>query len=719
MSDRRGDAIDLASLAPLFNPASVAVIGASRDAAKIGGLPIAFMKASGFAGALYPVNPGSDEVQGLRAYRSLGEIPGEIDLAIVAVPAPAVLSALRACREKHVRAAVVFSAGFAEIGEPGRAHQAEISGLARAGAMRLVGPNCMGVVNFGTGLVANFHPAFKDGIGHAGRIGLVSQSGALSGLCFAMAADRGLAYSASASTGNEADVDAADCLAYLAEDPATSVIQLYLEGCRNGRKLMAALDLARRRGKPVICLKPGSTAEGAAAVASHTAALAGSDAVFDAVLKQMGAYRAHSLEEFFDIAAACAVGVLPRNDRVGLVTVSGGIGVLMADTAVRAGLEVPAMPETAQEKIRTLVSFAAARNPVDITGHAVNVPTLTDQALAIVIEDGGCGSVILSIGAGGRNPTRAPQLIETCTALRQRFPETLLCLSCLHTADFRQKLAAIGCLCVEEPVHAVRAVAALAGFRRAFAGVPTVPAASAEAPLPAGPIDEPAALALLASIGIPVVPHKLAHTADEAVRAAAAVGYPVALKVVAPEILHKTELGGVALRLGSTDAVRAAFAEIIACVGAARPEATLRGCLVAPMVDGAVETMLGIQNDPAFGPMVALGLGGTLVEALGDVVLRAAPTGLDEAHAMIKQLKGRRILDGIRGAPPADTEALADAIVRLSQFAAAHADEITSLDINPFAVLPRGRGAMALDAVIVSAIAVRPSTRDAPHRGSG
>ncbi|HKF70734.1 MAG TPA: acetate--CoA ligase family protein [Stellaceae bacterium] len=698
--DRGERAIDLASLAPAFRPRSVAVIGASRDPAKIGGLPIAFMKASGFSGALYPVNPAGDEIQGLRSYRSVTEIPGAVDLAIVAVPAPAVLPALGDCRAKGVRAAVVFSAGFAEVDERGRALQAEMASLARESGMRILGPNCMGVVNFGTGLVANFHPAFKDGIGKAGRIGLVGQSGALSGLCFTMAADRGLAYSASASTGNEADVDAADCLAWLAEDPDTTVIQLYLEGCRDGRKLMAALDLARARKKPVICLKPGSTAEGAAAVASHTAALAGCDAVFDAVLRQMGAYRAHSLEEFFDVAAACAVGVLPRNDRLGLVTVSGGIGVLMADSAVRAGLEVSALPEHAQGKIRELVSFAATRNPVDITGHAVNVPTLTDKALAIVIEDGGYGSVILSIGAGGRNPVRAPQLLETCAALRRRFPETLLCLSCLHTADFRQKLAAIGCLCLEEPVHAVRAVAALAGFRRAFIAPAAVPAPPVFDPLPSGPMDEPTALAALSGAGIPVVPHRLVRTADEAVRVAAELGYPVALKVVAPEILHKTELGGVALRLASADAVRASFAEITARVAAAQPEATLRGCLVAPMIEGAVETILGIKNDPAFGPMVALGLGGTLVEALGDVALRAAPIGLDEARAMIKQLKGRRILDGIRGAPPADIGALADAIVRLSQFAAAHANEIASLDINPFAVLPRGGGAMALDALI-------------------
>src|SRR5262249_40301210 len=290
------------------------------------------------------------------------------------------LPALGDCRAKGVRAAVVFSAGFAEVDERGRALQAEMASLARESGMGILGPNCMGGGNFGTGLVANFHPAFKDRIRNARRGGLQGESGAVRGLCFTMAADRGLAYSASASTGNEADVDAADCLAWLAEDPDTTVIQLYLEGCRDGRKLMAALDLARARKKPVICLKPGSTAEGAAAVASHTAALAGCDAVFDAVLRQMGAYRAQSLEEFFDIAAACVVGVLPRNDRVGLVPAPGGTGVRRADAAAQPGLEAPAIPEPAQEKIRALVSFAATRNPVDITGHAVNDPTLTDRA---------------------------------------------------------------------------------------------------------------------------------------------------------------------------------------------------------------------------------------------------------------------------------------------------------------------------------------------------
>jgi acyl-CoA synthetase (NDP forming) len=361
------------------------------------------------------------------------------------------------------------------------------------------------------------------------------------------------------------------------------------------------------------------------------------------------------------------------------------------------------MPEAAQARIRALVPFAATRNPVDITGHVVNDPTLTDRALEIVVEAGGYGSVILSVGSGGRSPTRAPQLLEVSRALRQRFPETLLCLSCLATPEFNRSLRDLGCLWVEEPVHAVRAVAALAGFRRAFAE-PTrnsseLPLAE---PLPAAPIDEPSALAMLARAGIPVVPHRVTRTAEEAAGAAAELGFPVALKVVAPEILHKTEAGGVALRLGSPGAVREAFTEIETRVRQRRPEATFRGCLVAPMIAGGVETILGIQHDAAFGPMVLLGLGGVLVEAIGDVVLRAAPIGPEDARRMIQELKGRKILEGIRGAPPADTEALVDALVRLSLYAAAQGDRLASLDINPFVVLPRGRGALALDAAIVA-----------------
>lgn len=612
--------IDLASLTPIFAPASIAVIGASRDAAKIGGLPIAFMRANGFEGALHPVNPGSPEIQGLPSYGSVAEVPGPVDLAIIAVPGAGVLAALRDCAAKGVRAAVVFSSGFAEVSEAGRALQSEISAIARATGMRVVGPNCMGVVDFRRRVVASFHPAYREGIGPAGRIALVSQSGAFSGLCFTMAQDRGLAFSLSASTGNEADVDVADCLAYCADDPDTDVILLYLEGCRDGRKLMDALGRARARRKPVICLKPGATEAGAAAVAAHTASLAGSEAVFAAVLRQMGVYRAHSLEEFFDIGAACAVGMLPRDDRVGLVTVSGGIGVLMADTAERLGLEVAPMPEPAQAKIRALVPFGAPRNPVDITGHVVADRSLIDRSLDIVLEEGGYGSVIASLGSTGRSPIYAPRMIEAAARLRELHPQTLLCISCLSTLEFRKTLQAMGALSFEEPVHAVRAVAALAAFRRAFATpVPAAAELPAAEPLPHQRLEGPAALAFIARAGIPI----------------------------------------------------------------------------ASTIGEGIETVLGMRHDPAFGPVVSLRLGGTLATLLDDTILRVAPLDLAEAKRMIGELAGGRILED------ADIEALAQALVRLSLLAAAQGARLERLDIDPFLVLPRGRGALAVGAVAI------------------
>ncbi|HYC13261.1 MAG TPA: acetate--CoA ligase family protein, partial [Stellaceae bacterium] len=376
-----------------------------------------------------------------------------------------------------------FSSGFAEVSEEGRLQQAEITALARRSGMRVVGPNCIGIVDFRSRAVASFHPAYREGIGPAGRIALVSQSGAFSGLCFMMAQDRGLAFSANASTGNEADVDVADCLAYFAADPGTDVILLYLEGCRDGRKLMKALGQARAAQKPVICMKPGATEAGAAAVAAHTASPAGSEEVFSAVLRQMGVYRAQSIEEFFDIGAAAAAGVLPRDDRVGLVTVSGGIGVLMADTAERLGLTVAPPPEPVRAKIRALVPFAATGNPIDITGHVVADRSLIDRSLEIVLAEGGYGSLVASVGSTGRNPIYAPRMLETAAALRERYPETLLCITCLSTLEFRKTLQAAGVLSFEEPVHAVRAVAALAAFRRSFDAAAQDEEADREVPL--------------------------------------------------------------------------------------------------------------------------------------------------------------------------------------------------------------------------------------------
>ena len=697
------DALDPASLAPLFRPNSIAIIGASTDPTKLGTIPLVHMKTSGFKGPLYPINPRAATVQDVPAFPSILAVPEPVDLAIIAVPEAQAIQAMRDCASKGVRAIVLFTSGFAEVSAAGARAQEEIKTIARDGGMRLLGPNCMGLVNFANGMVATFHPAFGPGLAPKGRIGLISQSGAFGGLAYQVAQDRALAYSLILTTGNEGDVDVADGIAYLAEDPETAVIMLYIEGCRDGRKLAEALRRARARRKPVICLKVGRTEAGIAAVASHTAALAGADELFEALFRQQGVYRCATMEEFFDIGyAAAQVSAPPPVKRVGIITVSGGVGVLMADSAAARGLEVTPAPQKLQDDIRAIVPFAGTRNPIDVTGQVVSDYGILERTIEMTLAEGGYDSLACFIGSIGRSPVNAPRFMAAFPRMRRRFPDTTLAVACYHTPQFRAALDAAGCLVFDEPTHALRALAALGEFRRAFDRGSAAPAPlPAPEALPQAPCDEATALAIVARAGIPVVPHRLVTSAAEAAEAASALGLPVALKIVSPDITHKTELGGVALGLATPEAVARAFDDVTRRVRQAAPQATLTGCLVAPMVTGGVETILGAQWDPVFGPVVMLGLGGIFVEALKDVTFRLAPFDEDEARRMIAELRARPVLEGARGRPPADLAALARALAALSRFAAAQGPALRSLDLNPFLVLPDGHGALALDAVVV------------------
>jgi acyl-CoA synthetase (NDP forming) len=696
------DHIDVASLEPMFRPASVAIIGASSDPARIGGMPLAFLKANRFAGPIYPVNPRGPTIQDLPSFPSIRDIGKPVDLALIAVPAVHVIPSLEACIEVGVRAVIIFSAGFAEIDEEGARQQERIAAIGREGGIRIMGPNCIGLVNFSTGLYMSFHPAFAFSGKPGGKLGIVTQSGAFGGHVHRMALDRDISYSFCITTGNEADVDVADGLAFLAEDPGTTAIQVYFEGFRKGRKLMRALEMAQRNKKPVVAIKLGRTEAGAAAAASHTAALAGTDAVWDAVLRQYGVYRATSIEEFLEIGIACATAQRPVNDRIGLVTVSGGVGVLMADAAADYGLDVSPMPQAAQDKIKKLVPFAATRNPIDITGQVVNDFSLLGQAIDIIVAEGGYGSLVPFIGSSARVPERAARLLEQCVDLRTRYPELLLVQAAISPPEFRNGLQALGYLSYEEPVSAVRAVAALAAFRRHFArkDAPPDPPPAVPAPARGGPLSEYDSLRFLKAAGLPVVDARLVRSAQEAEAAAAALGFPVALKVASADILHKSDVGGVALGLASPAALRDAYAAMAAGV-AAKTGRKVETFTVAPMVSGGVETVLGVNRDPVFGPVVMFGLGGIFVEALGDVVFRAAPFGRDEAHRMIRAIRSFRILEGVRGRPAADIDALAAALARLSALAAAHADAIETIDVNPFLVRAKGQGAVALDALVI------------------
>ncbi len=692
-------------LTPLFHPRTVAVIGASSDPHKIGGRTFRYLRDNWKAGTLYPINERYPQVQGVPTLPSVEALPPGVDLAFVIVPAPAVADAVAACAAKGVRTVVIFSSGFAEIGEEGRLAQERIRAVASAAHMRVVGPNCMGVMNVRSGLWGTFTGSFDYEQPLPGRVGMVSQSGAFGIYCYMVARQRGLGLSLWVTTGNEVDVDVADCVEFVANDPDTDLIVCYLEGARDKAKLVRAFETARAKRKPVVLLKVGRTDVGAAAASSHTASLVGADAVYDALFRQYGVHRADTFEELVQVAYAGSFGRYPAGRRLGIVTVSGGVGVLMADAAIAHGLSVPEMPAAVQRRLKELIPFAGTRNPVDTTAQMINNIDLIRENLRLMLEQGGVDAIVLFLSSVGLNPRMMESVTGPLLELREAYPDNVLVLSGQFAAEATRVLEQAGFLLCEDPSHSVRMVAALAGFRESFerAGQPrALPALPAGAlPVPAQALSELDAKRVLASAGIPVVPERLAGSAQEAVAAAKALGLPCVLKIVSPDIPHKSELGGVLLGLESAQAVRRGYDTLLQRARAHAPAARIEGVLVAPLVHGGVETILGVQRDPVFGPVVLFGLGGILVEVLKDVALRIAPFDEAEALEMIRAVKGYPILEGVRGRPRADIPALARALAQLSVFAQANADALESLDINPFIVLPEGQGALAVDALIV------------------
>ncbi len=707
--------IDPSRLDALFRPRSVAVVGASATPEKIGGKPVAFLKSLGYRGEIFPVNPRAEEIQGLRAYPTLQAIGRPVDLAVFAVPASLVDAAIDDAIAAGVRSAVLFSAGYAEIGEQGAAAQARLTARVQAAGMPVIGPNCLGVMNVREGLYATFSPAPAIGPVKPGHIGLASQSGAFGAYAYTLARERGIGLSVWVSTGNEADVQLADCIAWMARDPDTHVIMAYMEGCRDGERLRRALSMAHAARKPVVVVKVGRTPLGAQAAQSHTAALAGDDVVYDAVFRQYGVYRARDIDEFFSVAQGAAVAGLPRNDSIALFTLSGGVGAFMADEAAGLGLDVKPLPAAAQQQILELVPFAAPRNPIDITGQVANDRSLIGRATRICLDAGGYGSWLGFMAAAGAGDDFWPVLEDLVIGLRRDYPDTLLAVSTLLSAQRRDRLSDLGCLFFVEPANAVRTIGALA---RLSAGQSApVPPTLADCPAPSvhvapGAHDERASLALLSQHGVPVVPAQVAQDAAQAAALAEgwlAKGVAVAVKVVSADILHKSDVGGVRLGLSDAASVAEAFVQVTRDAGAAVPGARIAGALVAPMVRGGIECILGVRNDPVFGPVVMFGLGGAFVEVLRDVSFRVAPLTRDDARAMVREVRAFPLLDGARGRAPADLEAIVDALLALSAFAVASRDSLESVDVNPFVVFapgtaPMGASAMALDAVVIGAV---------------
>jgi acyl-CoA synthetase (NDP forming) len=689
------------ALAKFFCPKSVAIVGASADPSRIGGRPIAYMRSQGYAGRLYPINPGRAEIQGLRAYGSITALPEIPDVAIVALPADRAVQAIDELGQAGVSAAIVFSAGFAETGESGADAQAHMVAIAQRHRMRLLGPNSLGLFNSRVGYYATFSTGFEIGWPRPGRIAIASQSGAYGSYLFTAARKRGLGTPLCVTTGNEADLTIGEVIGWLANDPDTDVIAAYVEGIRSAESFIAGLECARQARKPIVMLKVGRSKIGKQAAQSHTAAVAGAAAVTDAILAEFGVIRARTADELLDIAHVATRKIYPVSNTFGVLTISGGAGILISDEAERLGLTMPPMPADAQQKLHRLIPFSAVRNPVDCTAQVLNDLSLIGQ-FADAVFDEGCYASVLAFftHAGGAN-TIAPRLRAELRRVLAKYPDRLFVICILASEEMVRDYEADGMIVFEDPTRATVAIDAMVKLGQAFSRGPSIhPATPASMPLPDHVPNESEAMHILAAAGIDFVPAQACATAEEAVTAACTFGYPVVMKILSSDILHKSDIGGVALGVATDREVRSVFLDLIERARVNAPVAKVDGVLVARQVKCGIECIIGVQRDPVFGPMAMFGLGGVYVEIFKDIVLHRCPFGLDVAEAMIRSIQAAPMLLGARGRPPCDIRALALMLSRLSAFAAAAGSRLSSIDLNPVFAMPEGQGALAADVVI-------------------
>ena len=695
-------------LETFFHPASVAVVGASRDPRKLGYAVLSNLREGRFPGALYPVNPKAEEILGLPAYASVLDVPEPVDLAVIVIPYQLVPVVLEECGRKGVPAVAVISAGFREAGREGLARERDLVAIARRYGIRVIGPNCLGVIDTQTPLNATFAAGMPPG----GPIAFMSQSGALGTAVLDMALAGRIGFSRFVSLGNKADVDEVDLLEAWADDAHSRVILAYIEGLSDGQRF---IEVARRvtREKPVVAIKSGVTQAGSRAVSSHTGSLAGSEAAYRAAFRQAGVIRAESMEHLFDCARAFAYQPLPTGDRVAVVTNAGGPGILATDALEHAGLSLARFePQTIEELMADLPGAASAANPVDVLGDAL--ADRYQHALRLALGDPGVDAAIVIV-----TPQAMTQIEETAHVVGR------------ITREVGKPL--LGCFMGEARIEAGVAVLREYGVpnypfpERAAAALAAMVAYRAETERPihqaerfsvdqaavrevldrvAGDgrvsIGEVEAQDILRAYGFAVPSSTLAATPEEAAAAAEEIGYPVVLKIASPDILHKTDVGGVKLNLRSPEDVRDAFELIVYRAGRYVPGARVWGCVVQKMLTGGREVLIGMTRDPQFGPLVAFGLGGIYVEALRDVVFRIAPFSREQAREMVREIRAYPLLEGVRGEPPADQDAVIDAICRVGQLVTDF-PAIAELDVNPLMVFEEGRGAVALDMRLVLA----------------
>ncbi|WP_459208253.1 acetate--CoA ligase family protein [Pseudomonas sp. MLB6B] len=689
------------SIARLLGPASVAVIGASGDARKTAGRPIAFLRKHGFAGRLYPVNPRYEEIDGLQCYPSIAALPEVPDVAIILLGPERANQAVAELAAQGCPAAIVLAGGYGETGASGALRQEELK--AARGSMRILGPNTIGLVNLTDRVTLSASGALDMDQLLAGRVAVVSQSGGILGALLSRGVAAGIGFSKLISTSNEVDLDVADFVDHLAGDPATSVIALYLEGLRDSEKFSRAARKARAAGKPIVVYKVGRSEAGAHAANSHTGAMAGSDDLYSAYFRQLGVIRADTFADLLDIPFALASGRCMKGRRVAILTSTGGAGTLIADNLGVSGFETPAPGAQTAQALRNLDIGDQAvldRNPIDLTLAGLQ-PELMRKAIGILLESDDYDAVVSVVGSSG---VAQPHLMAD--AIRDSLTHSdkpVLAYISPHAPVAAQRINGSGGVAFNAPESCASALKALMLYGQMSDPdvSATLPAAFNDAleTLPSGLLDESRSKRLYASFGIPVTREQVVETAERAVQAATQLGGQVVLKVLSERIVHKSEVGGVALRLSAQD-IGARLEQMRDEVGK-HVGFTPQTFLVQEMVGGGQELILGLLRDPQLGPALLLGMGGVTAELFQDTTLRLLPVSEAQAREMLSELKTFALLDGFRGMPRADIDAAARCIAAFSDMAMQLGERLLEAEINPLLVRPEGKGVIALDGLTV------------------
>jgi acetate---CoA ligase (ADP-forming) len=693
-----------------FSPSSIALIGASRDLEKIPGRLLSMLRKNHYPGRIYPINPNYGDIDGLKCFPSIADVGQPIDLAIVIIPARAVLGALQQCAAVGVKHAVIISSGFAEEGGDSAAMQDAIVALAKNTGMRISGPNAEGFYSEAQHVAATFSPTVDvkpgmvDLVATKRRAAIVAQSGGIGFAIKHRAKALGIAISYCVSAGNEADLGAGEFLEYMVQDPSTDVVLLFIEGIRDVDKFLAAARRAAEIGKPIIVTKVGRSGAGERAAASHTASMAGWSAAYDAVFAKYGFIVSNDLDEAVAIAAVLTTSPLPKGDRVAVLTVSGGAGIWGADTVSMQGMQVPELPQAMQAEIKKLLpSYGAARNPIDVTAQGVHSGGLQKSIeLLDASDDIDAILVVLSLFSDTRMLFKQAELKPIIDA--QRKPIVFYSYT-LPSSFARTALAEAGVIVLSGLTHAGVALRRLADYAK-FRFAPPVdatalPPLDLAAHLQASKLSEHDSKALLRAAGISLPEETLVTEKGALDQAIARAGFPLVMKIQSRDIPHKSEVGGVRVNIASKGEAWAAYAALLEGARQRRPDAAIQGVLVGPMAKKGVEIIIGTLLDATFGPMIMVGLGGITTELFKDVIYRPAPVGADEAAAMLAELKAAPLLNGFRGAPKADVAALSQLISKMSQLASCCQSKISEIELNPVLVHGEGHGVTIVDALVV------------------